>query len=54
MQLEFPTRRRSIAQIRDEEDGARLPAGYLLRQNADRIRSKRHGELAVVQFHYDH
>jgi NCS2 family nucleobase:cation symporter-2 len=52
--LEFPTRRPSIEQIRDEEEGARLLAGYLLRQNADRIRSEQHGDRHVVHFHYDH
>src|SRR5262249_46000658 len=52
--LEFPTRRPSIEQVRDDEDGVRLLAGYLLRQNADRIRSEQHGNLGIVQFHYDH
>ena len=53
-QLEFPTRRPSIEQIRDDEEGARLLAGYLLRQNADRIRSERQGDQSVVHFHFDH
>ena len=53
-QLEFPTRRPAIHQIRDEEEGARLLAGYLLRQNADRIRSERKDGHAVVHFHFDH
>lgn len=53
-QLEFPTRRPAISQIRDEDEGARLLAGYLLRQNADRIRSERKDGHAVVHFHFDH
>jgi xanthine permease XanP len=53
-QLEFPTRRPAIDQIRDEEEGARLLAGYLLRQNADRIRSENKDGHAVVHFHFDH
>jgi len=53
-QLEFPTRRPSIHQIRDDDEGARLLAGYLLRQNADRIRSERKDSHAVVHFHFDH
>jgi xanthine permease XanP len=53
-QLEFPTRRPTIEQIRDEETGARLLAGYLLRQNADRIRSEHSRGKSVVHFHFDH
>jgi NCS2 family nucleobase:cation symporter-2 len=52
--LEFPTQRPSIDRIRDEEEGARLLAGYLLRQNADRIRSDRKNGLSNVHFHFDH
>jgi xanthine permease XanP len=53
-ELAFPTRRPSLDQIADDDEGARLLAGYLLRRNADRIRSERHGERRVVHFHYDH
>jgi xanthine permease XanP len=53
-QLEFPTRRPAIDQIRDEEEGVRLLAGYLLRQNADRIRSEQKHGRSVVHFHFDH
>ena len=53
-QLEFPTRRPTIEQIQDEENGARLLAGYLLRQNADRIRSEHSRGNSVVHFHFDH
>jgi xanthine permease XanP len=53
-QLEFPTRRPAIEQIRDDEEGVRLLAGYLLRQNADRIRSEQKHGRSVVHFHFDH
>ena len=53
-QLEFPTRRPTIDQIKDEEKGARLLAGYLLRQNADRIRSEHSRGKSIVHFHFDH
>ena len=52
-QLEFPQRRPTIDQIQDE-DGARLLAGYLLRQNADRIRSEHKDGRSMVHFHFDH
>jgi NCS2 family nucleobase:cation symporter-2 len=53
-QLEFPTRRPTIDQIQDEENGARLLAGYLLRQNADRIRTEHSRGKSIVHFHFDH
>jgi len=53
-QIEFSTRRPTIDQIEDEEQGARLLAGYLLRQNADRIRSAHTHGRSVVHFHFDH
>lgn len=52
--LEFPTRRPAIEQIRDDEEGVRLLAGYLLRQNADRIRSEQKHGRSIVYFHFDH
>ena len=51
--LAFPQARPSLQQIQ-EEDGARLLAGFLLRRNADRIRSDQQGGRAVVWFHFDH
>lgn len=51
--LAFPQSRPSLVQIQ-EEDGARLLAGFLLRRNADRIRAEQQGERAVVWFHFDH
>lgn len=53
-QMTFPRQRPSIEQIRDDDEGVLLLAGYLLRQNADRIRTEeRHGR-SVVHFHFDH
>jgi NCS2 family nucleobase:cation symporter-2 len=52
--LEFPTQRPAIEQIRDEDEGVRLLAGYLLRHNADRIRSEQKYGRSVVHFHFDH
>jgi xanthine permease XanP len=52
--LEFPDRRPSIEQIRDSEDATRLLAGFMLRRNADRVRSDLKDGRAVVHFHFDH
>lgn len=52
--LEFPDRRPSVDQIRDSADAGRLLAGFMLRRNADRIRSDRKDGKAVVHFHFDH
>jgi|RhiMethySRZTD1v2_1073278.scaffolds.fasta_scaffold61327_3 NCS2 family nucleobase:cation symporter-2 len=52
--LEFPRQRPTLDQIRDENEGARLLAGYLLRQNADQIRSEHKDGQSMVHFHFDH
>jgi NCS2 family nucleobase:cation symporter-2 len=52
--LEFPDRRPSNEQIRDSDDGVRLLAGFMLRRNADRVRSDAKDGRAVVHFHFDH
>jgi NCS2 family nucleobase:cation symporter-2 len=52
--LEFPNERPSIEQIADDEDGARLLAGFVLRRNADRVRSELRNGKCTVHFHYDH
>jgi xanthine permease XanP len=52
--LEFPDRRPSNEQIRDSSDGARLLAGFMLRRNADRVRSESKNGKVVVHFHFDH
>ncbi len=53
-QLEFPARRPAIGDIRASEQGARLLAGYVLRENADRIRTEQRSGRSVVHFHFDH
>jgi xanthine permease XanP len=53
-QLEFPTRRPDIDQITDSEEGVRLLAGYILRENADRVRSEHKNGRSLVHFHFDH
>jgi NCS2 family nucleobase:cation symporter-2 len=52
--LEFPDKRPSVEQIRDSADAGRLLAGFMLRRNADRIRSDSKDGKAVVHFHFDH
>jgi NCS2 family nucleobase:cation symporter-2 len=52
--LEFPDRRPTEDEIIEAEDGARRLAGFMLRHNADRIRSEARGGRAQVQFHFDH
>ena len=52
--LEFPDRRPSIEQIRDSDNGVGLLAGFMLRRNADRVRSDAKDGQALVHFHFDH
>jgi len=52
--LEFPDRRPSDREIRESEDGVRRLAGFMLRHNADRVRSERANGKSVAQFHFDH
>ena len=53
--LEFPDRRPSPDEIRDRPDGARRLAGFMLRRNADRVRSEdASGGRSTVHFHFDH
>ena len=52
--LEFPEERPSLEQISDREDGARLLAGFMLRRNADRVRSGFKDGRCTVHFHYEH
>ena len=52
--LEFPDRRPSEQEIIETEEGARRLAGFMLRHNADRIRSGVKDRRAHVLFHFDH
>jgi xanthine permease XanP len=52
--LDLPEQRPSIEQIRDSENGARLLGGFMLRRNADHIRSEIQDGKCTVHFLYDH
>jgi xanthine permease XanP len=52
--LEFPDRRPSIEQIRDSDNGVGLLAGFMLRRNADGVRSDAKDGRALAHFHFDH
>jgi NCS2 family nucleobase:cation symporter-2 len=52
--LEFPNFRPSEREIIETEDGSRRLAGFMLRHNADRIRSEAKDGRAAVLFHFDH
>lgn len=47
-------RRPSDDEIRDTEDGIRRLAGYLIRQNADRVRAAHRGGASILEFHFQH
>jgi xanthine permease XanP len=52
--LELPEQRPSDAEIRENEDGARLLAGFMLRHNADRATATRRGDTVLVRFQFHH
>jgi NCS2 family nucleobase:cation symporter-2 len=52
--LEFPDRRPTDQEIRETDEGMRRLAGFMLRHNADRIRSDTQDGTATVHFHFDH
>ncbi|HEY7230451.1 MAG TPA: solute carrier family 23 protein [Pseudolabrys sp.] len=52
--IEFPDERPSADQIRDSDEGARLLAGFMLKRNADRVRSATKEGRCTVHFHYEH
>jgi NCS2 family nucleobase:cation symporter-2 len=52
--LELPERRPSEEEIRETEEGLRKVAGFMLRYNADRVKSAHKDDLANVHFHFDH
>ena len=47
-------RRPTDSEIRDSEDGVRRLAGFMIRQNADRVRTTTKDGRAVLEFHYQH
>jgi len=52
--FEVAERRPTDVEIRESADGMRRLAGYLLQRNADRVRASRKGDLAVLEFHFQH
>jgi len=42
------------SEIRDSEDGIRRLAGFMLQQNADRVRTMSKDGRATLEFHYEH
>jgi NCS2 family nucleobase:cation symporter-2 len=52
-ELKFPSMRPSHDEIL-ADDGAELLAGYMLRQNADRISSASKGDTVTISFHFEH
>jgi xanthine permease XanP len=52
--LEFPNRRPTDQEIRETDKGAGRLAGFMLRHNADHIRSETQDGTVSVHFHFDH
>ena len=52
--LELPDERPTDSEIMETEDGYRRLAGYLLRRNADRVRTSHKDDVSVLEFHFEH
>jgi NCS2 family nucleobase:cation symporter-2 len=52
--LELPDERPSDREIMETEDGYRRLAGFLLRRNADRVRTSSKEGAFVLEFHFEH
>ncbi len=52
--LELPEQRPSGREIMETETGYRQLAGYMLRQNADRVRTSVKDGASVLEFHFEH
>jgi NCS2 family nucleobase:cation symporter-2 len=52
--LELPDSRPTEREVREDEDGARRLAGFMLRRNADRAQSSRKDGRVDIHFHFDH
>ena len=52
--MTFPDQRPTEHDIIESDDGMSRLAGFMLRHNADRIRSEARGALAHIWFHFDH
>jgi NCS2 family nucleobase:cation symporter-2 len=53
-QMGFPDKRPTEREIMESDDGMSRLAGFMLRRNADRIRSESRGARAHIWFHFDH
>jgi NCS2 family nucleobase:cation symporter-2 len=53
-ELELPDKRPGEEEIRETEEGLLLLAGYLIQRNADRVRTARKGDRAMLEFHFQH
>ncbi|HEY1541445.1 MAG TPA: solute carrier family 23 protein [Xanthobacteraceae bacterium] len=53
-ELTIPDKRPSDEEIRETEQGLLLLAGFLIQRNADRVRTARRGDRAVLEFHFQH
>jgi len=52
--LELPDRRPTEHEIIETEEGYRRLAGFLLRRNADRVRTSEKDGTCVLEFHFEH
>ncbi len=52
--LELPDSRPTEREIREDDDGARRLAGFMLRRNADRAQSALKDGRPAIHFHFDH
>jgi NCS2 family nucleobase:cation symporter-2 len=52
--IELPDRRPSDRAIMETEDGYRQLAGFMLRRNADRVRTSQEDGSCVLEFHFEH
>jgi NCS2 family nucleobase:cation symporter-2 len=52
--MTFPDKRPTDQEIMESHDGMSRLAGFMLRHNADRIRSELKGAHAHIWFHFDH
>jgi NCS2 family nucleobase:cation symporter-2 len=52
--LELPDHRPSERDIMDTETGYRQLAGFMLRRNADRVRTSLKDGTSVLEFHFEH
>jgi NCS2 family nucleobase:cation symporter-2 len=52
--LELPDERPSDREIIETDTGHLRLAGFLLRRNADRVRTSARDGISILEFHFDH